>query len=634
MRDVHEMGLRGNLPIFLQNFLRKRFFQVRVGNVLSDNFTQDEGVPQGSVLSVILFIIKINGIIKQLPPYVHGSLFVDDFQIHCAGEDMNFITRQMQLAVNNINNWTKKNGFVISKEKTVGMHFCRRRGLHLDPKILLETRRIPMIGETKFLGLIFDTKLNFKSHIGKLKRKCLQSLNILKVLTHTTWGADRTAMLKIYKALVRSKLDYGCEIYGSTAKSYLKALDTVHHQGVRISLGAFRTSPIESLLSMANEPSLEQRRQALSLNYFFKIKSIENHPSLNSVLNPIYSTLFSHRRSFTPTFGFRIGAILDTYNIVDAPVLCRGDVPPPWSDTHLKFIHDFSHLHKPSTPHYVYTYNFNLHRQFYSDYNAVYTDGSKSDDYVGSAAVFNNLTIANRLHNFSSVFTSETHAICTALLRMFNLKDRKFIVYTDSRSCISALEKYSHDSHPLVLHAVDLWMRLKEKSYDVVFCWIPGHVGIRGNELADAAAKQAQVINDNFLCLSDAKNAVKLSRYKLLNDKWGNQTNNKLFEIKKTMKQFKNLPLNRHRDVTLTRLRIGHTRITHKHLLSADPAPICARCNIVLSVKHVLCVCPNFTHARRRHFGTGNLVLTNLIGDDPHLNLFLFLDDIGYSNLI
>ncbi|GBM16126.1 putative RNA-directed DNA polymerase from transposon BS, partial [Araneus ventricosus] len=75
LNDLHNMGFRGNLPIFIQNFLLKRTFNVRINDILSDNFIQNEGVPQGSILSVILFIIKINGIIHNLPPYVHGSLF-------------------------------------------------------------------------------------------------------------------------------------------------------------------------------------------------------------------------------------------------------------------------------------------------------------------------------------------------------------------------------------------------------------------------------------------------------------------------------------------------------------------------------------------------------------------------------
>ena len=70
-----------------------------------------------------------------------------------------------------------------------------------------------------------------------------------------------------HKLGCRSKLDYGSIVYGSARKSYLQMLDTVHNQGLRLALGAFRTSPIWSLNVEADEPSLWLRREKLSLQY-------------------------------------------------------------------------------------------------------------------------------------------------------------------------------------------------------------------------------------------------------------------------------------------------------------------------------------------------------------------------------
>ena len=79
--DLHIMGLRGNLPLFVQNFLSSRSFQVRLGSVLSAPFIQQNGVPQGSVLSCTLFLVKIDAILKHLPHSVLGGLNVDDLHI-------------------------------------------------------------------------------------------------------------------------------------------------------------------------------------------------------------------------------------------------------------------------------------------------------------------------------------------------------------------------------------------------------------------------------------------------------------------------------------------------------------------------------------------------------------------------
>ena len=82
------------------------------------------------------------------------------------------------------------------------------RKQHDDPVLHLYGSPIPVVEESKFLGILFDRKLSFIPHIKYLKAKCLKALNLLKVLSHTSWGADRTTLLKLYRSLVRSKLDW------------------------------------------------------------------------------------------------------------------------------------------------------------------------------------------------------------------------------------------------------------------------------------------------------------------------------------------------------------------------------------------------------------------------------------------
>ena len=108
--------------------------------------------------------------------------------------------------------------------------------------------------------------MGYKTHlcIKYLKARCQKSLNILEVPSRTEWGADRTKLLKLYRSLVRSKLDYGCIVYGSAFKTALAMPDPVQNQGLRLSLGAFRSSPVESLYVEAHEPPLEIRREKLA----------------------------------------------------------------------------------------------------------------------------------------------------------------------------------------------------------------------------------------------------------------------------------------------------------------------------------------------------------------------------------
>ena len=212
------------------------------------------------------------------------------------------IQRKLQHTIHSLEKWTLKNGFTISKNKTVAMHFCPDKKC-MDPVLKLDNDPIQFVKEAKFLGLIWDTKLTFEPHIKYLKAWCQKSLNILKVLSRTKWGADQTTLLKLYRSLVRSKLDYGCIVYGSASKTALAKLDPIHNQGLRLSLGAFRSSPVESLYVEAHEPPLEIHREKLALQYILKLKANPGNPAYDVVFNPKYQILYADKESATDSFG-------------------------------------------------------------------------------------------------------------------------------------------------------------------------------------------------------------------------------------------------------------------------------------------------------------------------------------------
>ena len=103
---------RGNIPKFIENFLKNRSFQVKVGSTLSDPYVQEEGVPQGSILSPLLFEIKINSITKTLKSDINSSLYVDDFLIcYKSRGKIDSIERQLQQQLKILEEWANQNGF-------------------------------------------------------------------------------------------------------------------------------------------------------------------------------------------------------------------------------------------------------------------------------------------------------------------------------------------------------------------------------------------------------------------------------------------------------------------------------------------------------------------------------------------
>ena len=150
----------------------------------------------------------------------------------------------------------------------------------------LKIQEIPVVDEYKFLGIIFNRKLTFILHIKYLKKQSTLAQQLVWVVTHTEWGADQQTLLKLYRSLIRSKLDYTIFIYRSARRSYLKQLDPIHHEGLRQVLGAFRTSPVDNLYAEAHEALLQCRCEKLALQYYTKLKSCPFNPTSDWILNP------------------------------------------------------------------------------------------------------------------------------------------------------------------------------------------------------------------------------------------------------------------------------------------------------------------------------------------------------------
>ena len=150
--------------------------------------------------------------------------------------------------------------------------------------------------------------------IKYFKAKCLRALNLLKVLYHTSWGADLTTLLKLYWSLVRSKLDFDCIIYGSARKSHLQMLDPIHNQGLRLALGAFRTS-VASLHVEADGPSLYSGRDQLSLQYAIRLASNPSNPAHEVTFPTNYVDLYEQKPKAIKSFGVKISPLLESANI-------------------------------------------------------------------------------------------------------------------------------------------------------------------------------------------------------------------------------------------------------------------------------------------------------------------------------
>ena len=508
LQDLQNAGLKGRLPLFISKFLANRQFRVRIGSCLSDPFKQEMGVPQGSILSVTLFVLKINSIVNCLPASVRGSLFVDDFLICYRSKYMPSIERVLQGCLNKIESWANNNGFRFSKSKSVCMHFCNKRIPHSDPSLKIYNTEIPVVTETKFLGLTFDSKLSFKPHIANLKQKCLKTINLLRVVAHTRWGADSSTLLKLYRCLIRSKLDYGCMVYGSARTSYLESLDRVQNAALRACLGVFRTTPITSLCVEANEIPISLRRQKLAVQYVLKLKSNPSNPTYTSVFQCNYRSVFEAKPNVIPTLGLRLRqTILDSG--IDLNCIANYSIPktPPWLLLKPNFDYGLYNVgSKSNTSPDVFLSSYNELISFHQGCENIFTDGSKQDSAVASAAVSGDKILVKRLPNNASIFSAEASAILLALDMISQTCNLKFLILSDSLSCINSIENKDLQN-PFIVEILERLHELLSTGVCITFVWVPSHIGIADNTAADATAKAALClqISNSLIPYSDLK---------------------------------------------------------------------------------------------------------------------------------
>ena len=629
LNSLHNMGLRGKLPTFISNFLSNRKFCVRVGATHSDFFTQEEGLPQGSVLSVTCFAVAINDIVEQVTPGVKCSLYVDDFTIYISARNETRSNRAIQQSINKLSAWTKTKGLSISTEKTVVIKFEQRKK-GSEPELQLNNNVIRVAESTKYLGLVLDKRLTWKDHVEYLRKSCTPALNLLRHLSHLSWGADRKTLKYLNTALIQSKLDYGAHIYGATNSKTLQRLNPIQNASLRACTGAFRSSPAVSLCAEAGVLPLEFSRDVISLKQFFKIQSTPNSLTYKAVLGDQQEETQPSQEHFQN--------LLNHYHLTPLKILSvEPPETPPWLNKAAKLC-PFSKLPKKDKPTAEIYTEFLDHLESHQSEH-IYTDGSKTDRYVGFAAVHQSNVTKGRLVKEASIFTAEMNAIGLALDYILSDVNRggPFSIFCDSQSVLLALTSKSRPC-PLTMEINSKLKTASDQGIDIDFCWVPGHVGIKGNESADVAAKEAsrnlELPLVDKIPHSDMKRPIREAVMESWHRKWINldAEGRKLREIKEDIVEWKSsASKNRRFETAIARLRIGHTNLTHSYLMQGQTIPpLCEGCNSTLTVKHILLECRKYNTMRRKYYN--NPSLEEMLGSSKNfspLKLLAYLQDTG-----
>ena len=168
------------------------------------------------------------------------------------------------------------------------------------------------------------------------------------------------SLLKLYRALVRSLLDNAIFMYRSARKSYLKKLDPIHREGLRLVLRAFRTSPVVNLYTEAHETPQQLRCEKLALQYYTKLKSCPSNPAYDCIFNCKYQQQYEQKeKKPIKLFGLRMEPILQE-SAISITNVHKSILPqmPPWIIKKPQVILQLSKLHKTKTHPSIYKEKF------------------------------------------------------------------------------------------------------------------------------------------------------------------------------------------------------------------------------------------------------------------------------------
>ena len=373
--------------------------------------------------------------------------------------------------------------------------------------------------------------------------------------------------------------------------------------------------------------------------YALKLRQFPTHPSYDLAFPRQAETLFENRTRRTTPFHIRMHMAFEESGIAPKSVM-RIDhlATPPW-ELHSPTVDlSLTSIKKNDTsPDEFHSLALELINQ-YIGHSAFYTDGSKTDAGGGCAFVCGDITRSFSLPAQATVFSSELMAIIKALCFIDVCDSALHVIFSDPLSSLLALRQF-YPMNPLLQEILLRITTLHQAGKTVKLCWIPSHVGIIGNEKADAAAKRsalAPCLRRLPLPAKDFFSSVHKYIQKEWQTQWDNEWNNKLRKIKPHLGEWQSSSRrSRREEVILCRLRVGHTLATHRYLLCRERKPRCQRCSADLSVRHVLVSCPGYIRERTCFFGQHGrrLSLRALLGDEsPYINdVFGFLTEIGFK---
>ena len=261
-------GVEGSFYHILKNYLQNRKQRVVLNGQSSSWLNINAGVPQGSVLGPLLFLIYINDLPENLVSV--SKLFADDTCIFSTVSNIKKSSEDLNRDLTTINNWAfqwKMNFNPDPTKQATEVIFSRKNKPVNHPTLYFNNSPVTSAPFQKHLGLFLDEKLTFGHHVNEKISKANKGIGLIKRLYSYL---PRNSLLSIYKSFIRPHLDYGDVIYDQPHNdTFCKMIESVQYNAALAITGAIKGSSRERLYKELGLESLSDRRWYRRLVYFF-----------------------------------------------------------------------------------------------------------------------------------------------------------------------------------------------------------------------------------------------------------------------------------------------------------------------------------------------------------------------------